>query len=485
MPAIVAPPRARPLGQFAGSGPNWLVKEVYVHRVTPAELVRLLGAWRGGGPTLPAALAATLAELVDSAVLPEAAVLPAQRPLARALGVSRGTVTSAYDQLTAGGRLTAEAGSGSRVRRRQPGGPGVPGGRLVSFTGAAAPADLSSGALPGSALTADGLAALGPADLEPYLGTDGYFPAGIPRLRATIARLLTDDGVPTTPEQVLVTAGAQQAVWLVANTLVTAGDLVVVEEPSYRGALEAFAGAGTRLRGIRWTGDGIDRDQLQAALRRSPALLYCQPSVHNPTGERMPAAARRELGKLITAAGLRTVEDRSSADLAFRGPAPGLAAHVPPELLVSIGTASKLFWGGVRIGWIRADAPTVARLTEARKAIDLGCSVVDQLLVAGLLRRVAQAREARRALLAARWESTVDVLGRVFPHWRWTTPAGGTGLWADTGEDAVRLAQRALTAGVKLAPGPAFSVYDGFRTHLRLPLWHAPRDLEPVLASLR
>lgn len=456
-----------------------------MQRIPAAELARLLGAWRAGGPTLPAALAATLAELVDSAVLPEAAVLPAQRQLARALGVSRGTVTSAYDRLAADGLLTVEAGSGSRVRRRQPGGPGVPGGRLVSFTGATAPADLSSGALPGSALTTDALASLGPADLEPYLATDGYFPAGVPRLRATIARLLTDDGVPTTPEQVVVTAGAQQAVWLVAHTLVGAGDLVLVEEPSYRGALEAFAGAGTRLRGIRWTTDGIDRDHLRAALRRSPALLYCQPSVHNPTGERMPAAARRELGELVTTAGLRTVEDRSSADLVFRGTAPGLAAYVPPELLVSIGTASKLFWGGVRIGWIRADAPTVARLVEARKAIDLGCSVVDQLLAAGLLGRVTEARAARRTSLTARLESTVDVLGRLFPHWRWTRPAGGTGLWTDTGEDAVRLAQRALVAGVKLAPGPAFSVYDGFRTHLRLPLWHAPEELEPVLASLR
>ncbi|MFI5612922.1 PLP-dependent aminotransferase family protein [Amycolatopsis sp. NPDC051903] len=459
-----------------------------MHRVAAAELARLLGAWRGCGPTLPAALATTLAELVDSAVLPEAAVLPAQRQLARALGVARGTVATAYEQLAAGGRLTAAAGSGSRVRRRQPGGPGVAGGRLVSFTGAEpAPADLSSGALPGAGLTADALAALGPADLEPYLGTDGYFPAGVPRLRATIARLLTDDGVPTTPDQVLVTAGAQQAVWLVANTLVTPADLVVVEEPSYRGALEAFAGAGTRLRGIRWTADGIDRGHLRAALRHSPALLYCQPSVHNPTGERMPAAARAELGRLVTAAGLRTVEDRSSADLVFRGPvpAPGLAAHVPPELLVSIGTASKLFWGGLRIGWLRADAQTITRLTEARKAIDLGCSVVDQLLAAGLLRKIADARAARRALLTDRLESTVDVLGRLFPRWRWTRPAGGTGLWADTGEDAVRLAQRALAAGVKLAPGPAFSAYDGFRSHLRLPLWHAPGELEPVLAALR
>ena len=123
----------------------------------------------------------------------------------------------------------------------------------------------------------------------------------------TIADQMTRDGLPTTPQQVLVTAGAQQATWLVVSSLVGAGDLVLVEEPTYRGALEAVREANARLRGIPMRAGGLVPEQVGAALRARPRLLYCQTGIHNPTGRTMAAGTRRELAGIINENGLVTV----------------------------------------------------------------------------------------------------------------------------------------------------------------------------------
>jgi DNA-binding transcriptional MocR family regulator len=456
-------------------------------RIEVATLTRLLGEWARPDAALPCALADSISELLTVGVLADRAVLPSQRALATALGVSRGTVTEAYDILRGNEQLLTRRGAGSQLRRPRPltGTSSPSDGRLASFTARGSSAvDLSSGALPGLSLVHD---AIGRLDLGAELGTDGYHPAGLPRLREAIAAQHTADGLPSDPAQILVTNGSQQAVWLLAHTVVDPGDEVVVEEPTYRGALEAFRSGGATLLAVPVRDDGLDLDLLDRHLtRHRPRLVYCQPTAHNPTGTTLSTAARRELADLLGRHGVLTVEDTSSADLVLdgKGRRTALATLLPRESTLSVGTTSKLLWGGLRVGWLRGDPALIGRLAEAKKAIDLGAAVIDQLLAADLLTRTAEARERRRTMLLDHLHRTEDILRHRRPGWRWPAPAGGTSLWVDTGEDTLAMAERARRHGVLLAAGPAFSAFNGFGHHLKLPFWHPAERLVEALDRL-
>lgn len=446
-------------------------------RIEVADLSRLLGAWAEPGRPLPESLAAALIELIEAGLLAPAARLPPQRLLAEALGTARGTVAATYESLEARGYLAARQGAGSWVRSRAGDGRPHTSKRLFSFTAVAdGVVDLSSGALPASSPVAGALADLG--DVRSFLDTDGYFPAGLPALRAAIH---------PDPRRVLVTAGAQQATWLAATDAVGAGDPVLMEEPTYRGAIECFTGVGANVQGLRMVRGGIDVDHVRQGVKRGARALYCQTGMHNPLGRTMTAADRRALADEINRAGLLTIEDTSSSELTLHGPAtaPSLAGLVDPDLLVTIGTMSKLFWGGLRIGWIVAEPSRIERLTEQRKAIGLATSVVDQVLALRLRPHTEAARAERRAFLRAALAETEAVIGDVFEAWRWDRPTGGSGLWVDTGADAVRLTEAGKRIGIRLAPGPGFSTYGGFRSHLRIPVWHDPDVLRRSLTALR
>jgi DNA-binding transcriptional MocR family regulator len=461
-------------------------------RVEVATLCRLLGDWPDVGRTLPDALAAAISELIDASVLKDGAILPSQRVLADSLGVSRVTVAQAYDLLRTGDRLAARQGSGSRIRSRQgdtsPGASSATEGRLASHTGHQTRAiDLTSGALPGLPMVAEMLASLGRSDLVDLVAGDGYYPAGLPVLRAAIAERYTRDGWPTEPDEVLVTGGAQQAVWLIAHTLVASGDEVVVEEPTYRGSLEAFRVCGARLVAVPMTPTGIDVAHLEQLLaRRRPRLLYIQPTAHNPTGVSLRNADRARLADLVQRHRVLTIEDTCSADVlldpaARRAP---WGALLPDGPVLTVGTASKLLWGGLRIGWIRGSRSAVARLTEARKAVDMSGPVLEQLLTARLLPHADEALEQRHTQLAAALALATEALREVHPLWRWSPPSGGTGLWVDTGTDAVALSERGRRRGVRVVPGPTSSVFGGFGTHLRLPFWHPAVEFHEGLLRL-
>lgn len=443
----------------------------------------MLGEWVDERQALPEALAGSLVELVKAGFVPAGSALPAQRDCAVALGVSRGTVSAAYAALEARGYLVSTRGSGTRVRSGSNKATGLVEGRLFSFTHASIDTiDLSTGALPASLITRETLQDPLADELAPYLDTDGYFPAGLPVLRQAIAEHLTRDGIPTQPQEILVTSGAQQATFLAVRSLAGAGDLAITEDPSYRGGLEAFRTVGARIEGIPATQDGLDLGLLARALTRRPVALYCQTGIHNPTGQTMPGPARRQLASLISQHGIATIEDCCSYDLTLDGPpARTLARLVDPELLISVGTLSKLFWGGLRIGWIRASRDRVRSLLELRKVEDLASSVIDQLHAVSLLRQASLARQQRRQMLTDHLRATEDAVHEYFPHWTWDPVKGGSGLWVDTHGDAIALAEAAKRVKVKLAPGPSFSPYDGQRSMLRLPVWHEPALLRQAL----
>lgn len=443
----------------------------------------MLGDWPDPDRLLPDALADALIELIDAGLVPAGSALPAQRDCAAVLGVSRATVVAAYATLEARGYLVSTQGSGSRVRSGSSTSAALVEGRLFSFTRSGADViDLSSGALPASPVTREILQRPLEDELVPYLDTDGYFPAGLPVLRQAIAEHLTRDGIPTQPQEVLVTSGAQQATYLALRSVLQPGDLAVVEDPTYRGSLEALRTIGARVEGVRMTRDGLDADLLARSLARRPVALFCQTSIHNPTGQTMSRAARVRLVELLGGQGTTVIEDCCSYDLTLNGPpARTLATMVDPNLLISLGTLSKLFWGGLRVGWIRASRERIRHLLELRKVEDLASSVVDQLHAVALLKDAALARQQRQDMLSVHLGTTEDAVHEHFPDWAWRRVAGGSGLWVDTGGDALALAEAAKRAKVKLVPGPSFSPYDGHRSMLRLPIWHEAELLHQAL----
>ncbi|WP_094765130.1 aminotransferase-like domain-containing protein [Luteococcus japonicus] len=455
-------------------------------RVPALELAGMLGTWSDGAGSLATQLASALAELIDVGALPPGAGLPPQRSLATALGVSRGVVTAAYAILTSEHHTVARQGSGTRVTPTRAYPLGHPTGRPLSFTRAPGHViDLSSGALPASPTAIAILTDTGSGMPHSYLATDGYFPAGIPPLRQAIAERLTRDGMPTSSEEIMITSGAQQAALITLSALAGTGDLALVEEPTYRGALTILRERGARIRGIRRLHHGIDNNHVDHAARQHPALAYVQTSIHNPTGRATSPATRQALAETANHHGLVIIEDHSMADLAWRPntDAP-LAQAMDPDLLITIGSLSKLFWGGLRIGWIRASRLRITTLVELRQSLDLGTSISDQLIACRLLTHTTQARAQRIDMLRKALTNTTDVLTTWRPDWTWDPIDGGSGLWVNTHTDTAALAAYAASHHVRLAPGHAFSAHNGHTTMLRLPVWHPPEHLDQAMQRL-
>ncbi|GAA2198564.1 PLP-dependent aminotransferase family protein [Streptomyces bangladeshensis] len=399
--------------------------------------------------------------------------LPAERELAAALGVSRPTVTSAYDLLRTHGYARSRQGSGTWTALPKETAPrrvtrALPAPDTAIDLARAAPG------LPHQVLD-DALAAVAPA-LARHSRTPGYDPFGLPELRATIAERYTRRGLPTRPEQILVTSGAQHALTLVLGLLAAPGDRVMVENPSYPNALDAIRRAHLRTVAVPVSDDGWDVEIIESALRQAvPHLAFLIPEFHNPTGLLMPDEARGRVLSAAHRAGTWLVVDETLADLALDVPAPApFACRAAPDeasRVITVGSMSKSHWGGLRIGWLRASAQLVTELAAQRIATDLGGSVLDQLLAQVLLDRAAALLPAQLERLRARRAALAEALTEHFPRWTWRLPPGGLALWVDLGEPvAAELAERALAFGVRIEGGGLFAADPGvFGNRLRIP----------------
>src|SRR3954454_4799094 len=322
------------------------------------HLARLLGVWRSARPGY-VALAAAIRLLVLDGRLPLRTRLPGERELAAALGMSRTTAAAAYAALREEGFLTSRRGAGSWTS--------LPADRRVAAAGIepaphADVIDMSAAATAAPEGALHRALAAATAELPRHLPTAGYEAAGLPSLRAAVAAHLTRRGVPTTPAQVLVTAGAQHAFTLLLRVLCGPGDRVLVDHPTYPHALDAVRAVGARPVPVALLTDGWDVDMLAATLRQAaPRLAYLIADHHNPTGLTLTADDRAAVVALARGARTPLVVDETMAELGLdpdvRPPAP-LAAHDPDgESVITIGSMSKAFWAGLRIGWIRA-SPT-------------------------------------------------------------------------------------------------------------------------------
>jgi DNA-binding transcriptional MocR family regulator len=457
-------------------------------RIGGAGFGRLLGTWRPPDDRgLAAALADRVRLLILDGRLPLGTRIPAERELAATLDVSRTTVAAAYETLRTDGYLDSRRGSGSVTRVPAPTGaledetPFSPlvGGTLVDLAHAAPSA-------PTEAIRRSAAAAV--TELDGHLGGHGYSLAGTPELRRAVARRFTARGVPTEPDQILVTTGAQNAIALVLSLFTGPGDRVLVEHPTYPNALDAIRGRGARPVPVPLTSTGWDLELLRETVRdANPALVYLVPDFHNPTGAVMSPAERAGVVELARRTRTPLVVDETLAELPLDVPAPvPVATHAPDSpLVITIGSASKVFWGGLRIGWIRASAPLVRRLAALRPAVDLGGAVLDQLVTARLLDDVRSVVAERQEVLRVARADLRAGLARAFPGWRPNDPSGGLSLWVDLGEPvSSRLAGAARRHGVLLAAGPRFGVDGAFERHVRLPFTLRPVRMAEALDQL-
>ncbi|WP_327382440.1 MULTISPECIES: MocR-like transcription factor YczR [unclassified Streptomyces] len=405
--------------------------------------------------------------------------LPAERELAEAVGASRATVTGAYDLLRESGYVRSRRGSGTWTELPDGHRP-VGAHALLGAGGYSADGDpgvdlaiAAMGAPEGSLTDAFARAAL---LLPRFARSPGYHPFGLPDLRSAVADRFTRRGLPTRPEQILVTAGAQQAFSLVVSLLCRAGDRVVTENPTYANALDALRHARLRTGSIAVSDAGWDMEIAESTLRQTvPRLAYAIPDFHNPTGALMPPEQRLRLLAATRATGTWLVVDETIADIALDVPAPAPLASLAPrggaDHVITIGSLSKTHWGGLRVGWIRATAKMITELTAVRVSADMTGSVLDQLVALPLLDGMERELPARLAHLRSQREALVASLQRYTPEWSWQVPPGGLSLWVDLGEPvSSALAERAAAAGVHIGRGARFGVDPGtFEHRLRIP----------------
>lgn len=321
----------------------------------------------------------------------------------------------------------------------------------------------------------------GPAALQ-YAASEGYAP-----LRAAVAAMLP---WPVDPDQVLITTGSQQGLDLVAKVLIDAGSRVLVEQPTYLGALQAFTPMEPEVVGVASDEDGIDVADL-AAKRADARFLYALPNFQNPTGRTMSEARRQALVAAARELALPLVEDNPYGDLWFDAPPPAPLAARHPEGTLYLGSFSKVLAPGLRLGYIVAPAALYPKLLQAKQAADLHSPSFNQRLVAEVLRDGFLDRHVPtiRALYKTQRDAMLAALEREMAGLdvQWNAPDGGMFLWArlPAGVDAVELLPQAVERGVAFVPGAAFYAQDADARTLRLSFVTAsPEEIERGIAAL-
>ncbi|KTS90539.1 MocR family transcriptional regulator [Microbacterium testaceum] len=446
-------------------------------RISARALAETLGGWRGNGPAYEALADAVRLLCLDNRIAPRTA-LPAERELAAALSLSRTTVAAAYRSLRDTGHIESLRGSGSVTRplpRNDPAG-------LAAVTDAIDLQQASPAAWPGLPAVINEVL----QDASAIVARSGYDVVGSIALREAIADRYRGRGVPTTADQILVTTGAQSAIHLVASVLLNRADRVLIETPTYPHAAEAFRYVGARLVGVPVsTADGWDLDRAaQTFARTLPSLGYLMPDFQNPTGRTMSPAEVDAFVKGAEMTGTFLVLDETTADLDIDRP--GRATHFPEsDLVIRIGSLGKTVWGGLRVGWIRAEADIVRRLASGRPVHDLGTPELEQAVATLLVPRLDEIAAQRGDLLRAGRDALVRALRSTFEDWEIPTPHGGVSLWLGIGEPvSTPLVMNARSRGLLLSAGSRFATEGGHDRRLRMPFTAPPATLDRAVDLL-
>jgi 2-aminoadipate transaminase len=309
---------------------------------------------------------------------------------------------------------------------------------------------------------------------------------GDPGLRERILDVMADQRVAAHPDDIVVTTGSQQALDLVTRIFVDPGDVVVAEAPSYVGALGVFRAYQAHVVHVPLDDDGLIPEALEETLTelsragRPVKLLYTVPNHHNPAGVTLSAERRPRIVEIARRHGVLVVEDDPYGLLGFeQGPLPSLHS-LNPDGVLYLGSFSKTFAPGFRVGWAVAPHAVREKLVLASEAAILCPSAFSQLAVATYLDEHDWREQVRvfRALYAERARATLDALSDLMPKARWTTPAGGFYVWVTLPEgiDATAMLPRAVTARVAYVPGTAFYADGQGRRNARLSYCYPPPD---------
>lgn len=446
------------------------------------SLSRHLGDWRAMGTEDVAyrSLADGLKRLVLDGRLPLDARLPGERRLAEALGVSRITVSAAMDRLRSEGFLLSRVGAGTytalpfrRADRLEGLFQVAPGPEVLNMATAVLPA--------GSHVHAAYAAAL--ESLPPHLPGHGYDPIGLLPLRRAAAEAYERAGLPTTADQIVVTSGAQNGLAILLRAFGRPGDAVVIDHPTYPHAIEAVIRAGMRPVPVALTTDGWDVDGLVSTIELvRPRLVYLIGAHQNPAGHVMSVDDELTIAGAVARSGGIMVMDDTQRELWLDNPPPGPSAAGPH--VVRLGSMSKTWWGGLRIGWIRASPEVAGAAVRARASLDLGAAVIEQLAAAHLLAGNQAPVVERRAALSVRQSALQARLAEKLPSWRTTRPTGGLSLWVALPRPAGPVIAEAQSLGVVLAPGTRFGIDGAFHRFLRLPYCLTVPELEKAVDLL-
>lgn len=416
--------------------------------------------------------------------------LPATRQLAEDLGVNRITIETAYAQLEAEGLVFSRVGSGTYVLPTSPellpardgfatswplwqqeiqGACGdnrhMPVDEMLKAAGHPRPISFAGGTSDSHLFPVEDYRKV----IQAVMHRDGITaleygePKGYAPLRSTIAHILASQGIQAEPRNILITAGSQQAIALVAQLLLKPGDTVLVESPTYAGALDLFRSFSLKIIGVPLDSQGMQIEKLEKLLQQHhPKLIYTMPNFQNPTGACMTSSRRRQLIALADRYNIPIIEDDFVGDLRYEGRAqPALKSLDPGGRVILISTFSKMLMPGLRIGFLVADGPVFDSLVECKRVSDLATSNLHQRALEAYvtvgryqahLRRSCQLFRKRRDAMLIAIRRNLPAAARVDP------PQGGLFVWLRLSEDlsSEKLLPLACEEGVAFDPGKSF-----------------------------
>jgi DNA-binding transcriptional MocR family regulator len=457
------------------------------------------------GAVIPiyAQLAAALSTAIRDGRIAIGSRLPSERDCARALGLSRTTVTSAYQKIKAIGLTRGYVGRGAIVIANDPDrtiAGAIPWQQLASRRSPPIPSlkspnprrliSFGDGWLhPSLVPHADLAAAASTAANDQLLFATAAPVLGLPALQDSLSQTLHVQNMKTMPGEILVTGGAQQGLHVIARALISPGDTVVCESATWYGALHAFRAAGADVVGIAMDHEGVDPDALEDALARlRPKLVYLIPSFHCPTGRLLGLQRRRRIVEMCARFRTPIVESHVYGDLTFGDRLPSLLNLAPEGLVIQQGSASKSISPALRLGWLVAPRSAMELLASAKSGLDLSTSALTQAVLAGFLKSGANTRHQLkfRNELRERRDALIAALATHCPELRYAVPQGGIYLWAQLPRllHAPLLEVAAAAEGVSVRSGDSFLTNGAASSHIRL-CFAAPARNEIVAGAER
>lgn len=442
-----------------------------------SRLVQQLGAHNIAGATAKA-LAEHIRALILDGRLTVGERLPSERALALELRRSRSTTTRVYDLLEGDGYVSRLHGGSTRVTLPHTVAPGRGAEDESAIDLSIASMDSTPGLYDATVRSLPRLAAM--------RGTSGYSLRGLPELREAVAQRFTQRGVPTDADEIMITSGALNAFNLLLATIGRRGERALVEQPTFPHALEALHRHGYRLLPTPVDVTGWDEGHLtDTLLRGRPHLAYLIPDFHNPTGATLSDVERSRIAATARSVGTHLIIDETTAELDIDREWTPLPFSAFSPHVITVGSMSKIAWGGMRIGWIRADRSVMARLLATRPSFELGTALLEQCIAVELLQEmpaltahVATRLRAGRAAVAAGLES--------FDTVSMPPTSGGLSAWLDLGAPvSTALSLAARDHGLILPPGPRFSTGGVLERRLRIPITLTPERTAEAMDRLR